>query len=89
MQFKVENNNDSRDDQKIVEEGKIYAILSYIPFLCFIPMFKTDVNEYAKKHVKQGLLLLIVEISALFFLIEFISRIFWTLVLIICQFSLL
>ena len=67
-----------------IEEGKIDAVLSYIPFLCFIPLFKSNLNDFAKKHVKQGLLLLIVEIIALFFLIDIVSEIFWTLMLIAC-----
>lgn len=67
-----------------VEEGKTDAILSYIPFLCFIPLFKSNLNDFAKKHVKQGLLLLVVEIIALFFLVDMVNDIFWTLVLIGC-----
>ena len=64
--------------------GRIYAILSYIPFLCFVPLFKTNISSFAKHHVKQGLLLLIIEIIALLFLIDFISKLFWTIILIIC-----
>jgi uncharacterized membrane protein len=67
-----------------IEEGKTDAVLSYIPFLCFIPLFKSNLNNFAKKHVKQGLLLLIIEIVALFFLVDFLNDIFWTLVLIVC-----
>ena len=70
--------------EKQVEEGKTDAILSYIPFLCFIPLFKSNLNDFAKKHVKQGLLLLIVEIIALFFLVDLVNDIFWTFVLIGC-----
>jgi len=67
-----------------VEEGKTDAILSYIPFLCFIPLFKSNLNDFAKKHVKQGMLLLIIEITALFFLVDMVNDIFWTMVLIGC-----
>ena len=68
-----------------IEEGKIDAVLSYIPFLCFIPLFKSNLNHFAKKHVRQGLLLLFIEIIALFFLVDFFNNIFWTLVLIVCS----
>ncbi len=67
-----------------IEQGKTDAILSYIPFLCFIPLFKSNLTDFAKKHTKQGLLLLIVEIIALFFLVDIVNDIFWTLVLIGC-----
>lgn len=68
----------------LIDEGITDAVLSYIPFLCFIPLFKSNLNDFAKKHVKQGLLLLIIEIVALFFLIDFVNGIFWTLILIGC-----
>ena len=73
-----------KNNEEQIEEGKVDAVLSYIPFLCFIPLFKSNLNNFAKKHVKQGLLLLIVEIIALFFLIDFVNEIFWTFVLIAC-----
>ncbi len=80
----MDNRNKNLFEQ--LEEGKIYAVLSYIPFLCFIPLFKTDINEFTKKHIRQGFLLLIIEIIALFFLVEIFSKIFWTLVLVVCFF---
>jgi uncharacterized membrane protein len=67
-----------------IEEGKTNAVLSYIPFLCFIPLFKSNLNNFAKKHAKQGLLLLIIEILALLFLVDFINDFFWIVVLITC-----
>lgn len=69
---------------KKIDEGKIYSILSYIPFLCFIPLFKSELPEMAKKHVKQGMILLIIEITALIFLIDAVSKAFWSLILIFC-----
>ena len=67
-----------------IEEGKIDAVLSYVPFLCFIPLFKSNLNYFSKKHAKQGLLLLVIEIIALFFLIDFVNDIFWIVVLMAC-----
>jgi len=68
----------------INDESKILAVLSYIPFLCFIPLFKSNINNFTKKHLKQGLLLLIIEVIALFFLIEIFSKIFWSFILFMC-----
>lgn len=63
----------------------LYAVLSYIPFLCFIPIFNFhNLDEFSKKHTKQGFLLLIVEFTALIFLIEFISKVFWIIILFFC-----
>lgn len=67
-----------------LDEGRIYSVLSYIPFLCFISLFKSSIPATAKKHVKQGMLLLIIEIIALIFLIDAISKAFWSVILILC-----
>ena len=71
-------------DQKELNEGKITAIFSYIPFLCFIPLLSNSNNRFARNHGKQGLLLLMIEVIALVFLIDFFSHIFWLVVLFFC-----
>ncbi|MDZ7335984.1 MAG: hypothetical protein ONB32_12585 [candidate division KSB1 bacterium] len=69
-----------RDDQT----EKADAALSYIPFLCFISFFKSDLTDFAKRHAKQGMILLLIEVVALFFLIDIVSKIFWSVILIAC-----
>jgi len=76
--------NNSNKNQNEVEEGRIIAIFSYIPFLCFIPLFSNPRNRFARNHSKQGLLLLLIEVIALIFLIDFFSHIFWVLILFSC-----
>lgn len=66
-----------------LEEIRLAAIFSYIPFLCFIPLLKYSHNEYVMEHAKQGLILLILEIISLLFLIDFVSHLFWALILLI------
>jgi uncharacterized membrane protein len=65
-------------------EGKIAAILGYIPFLCFVPLFGTRKNRFAIRHGKQAFLLLIVELMALLFLVDTVSEFFWTMIFIAC-----
>ena len=79
-------NKENISIEQEVEEGRIAAIFSYIPFLCFIPLLSNRQNKFALKHGKQGLLLLIIEVISLIFLIDFISHIFWVLILLICFF---
>lgn len=67
-----------------IEEGKVAAVLAYVPALCFIPLLRKKHNRFAVEHGRQGLLLFIVEIIALVFLIPIISRSFWIIVLILC-----
>ncbi len=66
-----------------IEEGRAAALLAYVPFMCFVPLIKMRQNRFALRHGKQGLVLLMVEILALFFLIPFVSRHFWAFVLIL------
>ena len=70
--------------KKEIEEGRVLAIISYIPFLCFIPLLSSQKNEFINKHSKQGLALLIIEVISLLFLIDFFSKIFWIIVLLSC-----
>jgi uncharacterized membrane protein len=78
-----EQAGDYQDEQAMIEEGKAAAILGYIPFLCFVPLIKMRENPFALRHGKQGLLLFLAELIAVFFLIDFLSDIFWGLVLIV------
>lgn len=78
----VAESNTKTPDQNEIE--KLYAILAYIPGLCFIALFSKNSNSFAIKHGKQGLLLFLVEIFALLFLIDAISRLFWTIILFTC-----
>lgn len=55
------------------EEGRLAAILSYIPFLCFIPLLNMKENKEASFHARQGVLLFIIELVAVLFLIDGIS----------------
>lgn len=69
-------------DQEI-EEGKAAALLAYVPFMCFVPLLKMRNNRFAYRHGKQGLVLFLIEVAAAIFYIPFISRNFWSFVLIL------
>ena len=51
-------------DDKVVEEGKIFALVGYIGILCLIPLLLKKDNKFAYHHGKQGLVLFIAEIGA-------------------------
>ena len=55
------------------EEGRLAAILSYIPLLCFIPLLNMRENHEARFHARQGVLLFLIELIAVLFLIDGIS----------------
>ena len=56
------------------QEGRLAAIMSYIPFLCFIPLLNMKHNDEARFHARQGVML---------FLIDRISNFVFTAVLIV------
>ncbi len=50
-----------------VEAGKLYAALSYLWILCFLPYFMDDQksNSFTMFHAKQGVVLFILNIVAM------------------------
>jgi len=65
------------------DRGVIGAVLSYIPFLCLVPLLQMRDNETARFHSKQGLILFLIELLALLFLIPGLSKMIWTTVIVI------
>jgi len=60
---------------KQVEEGKFFAVISYISFLCIISLlFKKD-NDFALYHAKLGLVLFVLEVAA--FLLSILPFLGW------------
>ena len=55
------------------EEGRMAAIMAYIPILCFVPLFTMKENPEARFHARQGVILFLVELVAVLFLIDAIS----------------
>ncbi len=64
------------------DEGRLGAILSYIPFLCFIPLVSMKENREIRFHARQGVLLFLIELVAAVFLIDRVSDFVFTAVLI-------
>lgn len=51
------------DKDRVVNEGKVFAILAYLAGLCIIPLiFKKD-NDFVLSHSKQGLVLFVGEVG--------------------------
>jgi len=69
-------------DQKMIDEGKGLAWLSYLGILLLIPLLVNKDNEYSRFHVKQGIILLICWIgwqivSIILHIIPVIGTIVW------------
>lgn len=53
----------SPTDEEQVNEGKIFALLSYLSILCIIPLlFKKD-NDFVLLHGKQGLVIFVAQVG--------------------------
>lgn len=65
------------------DDGRLAAIMSYIPFLCFIPLLNMKHNSEARFHARQGVMLFLIELVAFLFLFDRISQFVFTAVLIV------
>ncbi len=50
-------------DPSDIKKNKLMAILSYISFLCIIPVIAAPESKYARFHANQGLVLFIGEVA--------------------------
>lgn len=62
---------------KIIQEGKFFALISYIGFLCIISLVLKKDNKFALYHAKQGLVLFVFEVTS--FIISIIPILGWFL----------
>ncbi|MBU0983191.1 MAG: hypothetical protein KKA42_04935 [candidate division Zixibacteria bacterium] len=65
------------------EDGRLAAIMAYIPFLCFIPLLNMKYNKEARFHARQGVMLFLIELLALLFLVDRVANFVFTAVLIV------
>ena len=62
-------------DEDIVREGKFFAIISYVSFLCIITLILKKDNKFALYHARQGLVLFVMEVAA--FILSIIPLLGW------------
>ena len=73
----------SNDGSFTTDEGRLAAVMAYIPFLCFVPLLKMKDNPEARFHARQGVMLFLIELVAILFLIDGISGFVFRAVLIV------
>ncbi|MFA6357303.1 MAG: hypothetical protein WCY09_01345 [Candidatus Omnitrophota bacterium] len=62
------------EEQEIIE-GKFFAVISYISFLCIITLILKKSNKFALYHARQGLVLFVMEVTA--FILSIIPFLGW------------
>ncbi len=65
---------ESHKDREI-QEGKFFAMISYISFLCIVSMVLKKDNKFALYHAKQGLVLFVFEVVS--FILSIIPILGW------------
>lgn len=65
------------------DEGRLAAVMAYIPFLCFVPLLNMRHNQEAVFHARQGVMLFLIELVAFLFLFDRISAFVFTAILIV------
>jgi len=80
---KNQSESDNKKEGFVSEEGRMAAVLAYIPFLCFIPLLNMKDNKEARFHARQGVMLFLIEIVGVLFLIDGISDFVFKVILIL------
>ena len=62
-------------EEQEIRDGKFFAIISYVSFLCIITLVLKKNNKFALYHAKQGLVLFVMEVAA--FIISIIPLLGW------------
>jgi len=55
------------ENEQEIRDGKFFAIISYVSFLCIITLVLKKENKFALYHAKQGLVLFVIEAAAFIF----------------------
>lgn len=63
------------EKEKEVQEGKFFAVISYIGFLCIVSLLLKKDNKFAIYHAKAGLVLFVLEVAI--FIISIIPILGW------------
>lgn len=62
-------------EEQEIRDGKFFAIISYVSFLCIITLLLKKNNKFALYHARQGLVLFVMEVAA--FILSIIPLLGW------------
>jgi len=57
-----------------VEDVRLASVMCYVPLLCFVPLLNMRDNKEIRFHARQGVILFMIEILAVLFLVDWVSR---------------
>ncbi len=62
-------------EDKEIQDGRFFAVISYIFFLCILTLLFKKNNKFAQYHAKQGLVLFVFEVAG--FVLSIIPILSW------------
>ncbi|MCK4771808.1 MAG: hypothetical protein KAT18_02730 [Candidatus Latescibacteria bacterium] len=65
-------------------DDKLWSILSYVPILCLIPLLQEETGTVLRKHARQGVVLMLLEILICILLIPGVTTVLFSVGLLIC-----
>ena len=72
------------EQDKEIQEGKMYAVIAYLGILCLVPLLLKKENKFALFHGKQGLVLFICLIgAAIINIIPVLGQLIWMLAVLV------
>ena len=72
-----------RGESLSTDDGRLAAVMAYIPFLCFVPLMTMKDNPEARFHARQGVILFVIELIAVVFLLPGVSDFIFKVVLVV------
>lgn len=78
-------NADPGKGDLLSDETRLAAIMSYVPFLCLVPLANINwrENEEARFHARQGIVLFVIEIIAVVLLIDDMAKFIFKSILVL------
>ena len=80
---KQDRTDHGRGESLSTDDGRLAAVMAYIPFLCFVPLMTMKDNPEARFHARQGVILFVIELIAVVFLLPGVSDFIFKVVLVV------
>lgn len=75
---------EQKTPEEKVSENVVFAILSYIPVVCLVPLLTQREDDFVMFHARQGLVLFLALVAISFFrVLPYFGRAVWNLSLVI------
>ncbi len=67
-----------------INDDKLWSVLSYVPIICLIPLLQEETDSDLRRHARQGVVLMLLEILISILLIPGVTTVLFSVGLLIC-----